>query len=57
MNSCAHFLKWTQWKAFVEFNKISFYEFVLQDVAELQIDNFHYVSQNLSFTWQSETDF
>ena len=36
----ANFLKW---KAFVEFNQISFLESVLEDVTGLQIDNFHSV--------------
>ena len=29
------------WKAFVEFDQISFFEFVLEDATGLQIDNFH----------------
>jgi len=28
-------------KAFVEFDKISFFEFVLEEVTVLQIDHFH----------------
>jgi len=46
------------WKALVEFDQISFFEFVLEDDTLLQIDNFHnYVSQKASFQWQSQTDF
>ena len=46
------------WKAFVEFDQISFFEFVLEDATLLQIDNFHnYVRQKASFQWQSQTDF
>jgi len=29
------------WKAFVEFDQISFLEFVLEDVTGMEIDKFH----------------
>src|SRR6218665_1228775 len=61
VNSCANFLKLIYWSygrhLQVELDQISFFEFVLEDVTLLQIDNFHnYVSQKASFQSQSQTD-